>query len=54
MTANLPKKTKMLAKMNTPLRQLADPEDIAAAVAFFISDAARHITGETLHISGGA
>lgn len=54
MTANLPQKAKMLTKMNTPLRRLADPDDVAAAVTFLISDAARHITGETLHVSGGA
>ncbi|MBT3764397.1 MAG: SDR family oxidoreductase [Rhodospirillales bacterium] len=53
MLANLPNKAKMLAQMNTPLRRLADPEDIANAVAFLISDNARHITGETLHVSGG-
>lgn len=29
------------------------PEDIAHAVAFFVSDAAEYITGQTLHVSGG-
>ncbi len=29
------------------------PEDIAHAVAFFASDAAEYITGQTLHVSGG-
>jgi 3-oxoacyl-[acyl-carrier protein] reductase len=54
MLASLPNKAKILTKMNTPLRRLADPEDIANAVTFLISDNARHITGETLHVSGGA
>ena len=29
------------------------PEDIAHAVAFFVSDAAEYVTGQTLHVSGG-
>ncbi|MEU7488209.1 SDR family oxidoreductase [Streptomyces sp. NPDC042319] len=30
------------------------PEDVAGAVAFLASPAARHITGQTLHVNGGA
>lgn len=37
----------------TPLRKLATPNDIAAAVAFLASDDAGHITGQTLSVSGG-
>ena len=36
-----------------PWRRLAQPEDIAGAVAFFLSDAAGYITGQTLSVSGG-
>jgi len=36
-----------------PLRRLATPADIAVAVAFFASDAAGYITGQTLSVSGG-
>ncbi|HKZ50389.1 MAG TPA: SDR family NAD(P)-dependent oxidoreductase [Dehalococcoidia bacterium] len=36
-----------------PLRRLGTPGDIASAVAFLASDAARHITGQTLSVSGG-
>ena len=36
-----------------PLRRLAAPEDIAYAVAFFASDEASFITGQTLSVSGG-
>ncbi|MEQ9575861.1 MAG: SDR family oxidoreductase, partial [Rhodospirillales bacterium] len=46
MIANLPDKAKMLARMNTPLRRLAEPEDIARVIAFLIGDGGRHITGE--------
>jgi 2-hydroxycyclohexanecarboxyl-CoA dehydrogenase len=36
-----------------PMKRLALPEDVAAAVAFFASDAACYITGQTLSVSGG-
>jgi 2-hydroxycyclohexanecarboxyl-CoA dehydrogenase len=36
-----------------PMRRLGEPEDIAAAVAFFASDGAGFITGQTLSVSGG-
>ncbi len=36
-----------------PMRRLAQPEDIAAAVAFFASEQAGYITGQTLSVSGG-
>jgi 2-hydroxycyclohexanecarboxyl-CoA dehydrogenase len=36
-----------------PMRRLATPEDVAPAVAFFVSDGAAFITGQTLSVSGG-
>lgn len=53
MIENIPEKAKMLAKMQTPLRQLADPLDVAHAVAFLLSSSAGHITGETVRVCGG-
>lgn len=41
-------------KAHTPLRRLAEPEDVAGAVAFFCSAAARHVTGAYLPVCGGA
>jgi 2-hydroxycyclohexanecarboxyl-CoA dehydrogenase len=38
---------------SVPMKRLAQPSDIAAAVAFFASDAAEYITGQTLSVSGG-
>lgn len=37
----------------TPLRRLGSDEDIAAAVVFLASQAARHITGQCLTVDGG-
>ena len=37
-----------------PLGRIGEPEDVASAVAFLVSDAAAWITGETLVVDGGA
>jgi len=36
-----------------PMGRIATPEDIAPAVAFFASDEASYVTGQTLSVSGG-
>ena len=40
------------AKM-IPLGHAGVPEDVAEAVAFLASDAAKHMTGQTIHVNGG-
>jgi len=35
------------------IRRLARPEEIAAAIAFLLSDEASYITATTLHVDGG-
>lgn len=37
----------------TPLGRIAEPEDIAALIAFLLSPAARHITGQAIAVDGG-
>lgn len=51
-------RTQMTEKMDIdlnciPLRRIAEPEDIAAAVLFLASEEARCITGTTLDVNGG-
>lgn len=36
------------------LKRLAEPDDIAGAALFLASDAARWVTGDTLHVDGGS
>jgi NAD(P)-dependent dehydrogenase (short-subunit alcohol dehydrogenase family) len=38
---------------SVPLRKMAEPADIAAAILFLTSDLAGHITGQTLVVDGG-
>jgi len=37
---------------NTPVRRVGQPEDVAHAVSFFISDAASFVTGQVLYVAG--
>lgn len=40
-------------RRSLPLRLLGTPEDVAQAVLFLASDAARIVTGQVLHVNGG-
>jgi NAD(P)-dependent dehydrogenase (short-subunit alcohol dehydrogenase family) len=37
----------------TPMKRLGEPEEVADVVGFLLSDAARYMTGEIVHIDGG-
>jgi 3-oxoacyl-[acyl-carrier protein] reductase len=53
LTRDLPEALKDAAVEQTPLRRWGEPEEIAYAVAFFVSDEAAYITGQVLSIDGG-
>jgi NAD(P)-dependent dehydrogenase (short-subunit alcohol dehydrogenase family) len=38
---------------NTPMGRMADPEDVAGAVVYLLSDAASYVTGHNLAVDGG-
>jgi 2,3-dihydro-2,3-dihydroxybenzoate dehydrogenase len=41
-------------RLGVPLGRIADPDDIAEAICFLLSDSARHITLHDLRVDGGA
>ncbi len=42
------------AEAGTPLQRLGEPDDVAGAVVFLSSPAARYITGQSIVVDGGA
>ena len=53
MTAQIPEQHQKQLLELIPLRGFGHPEDVADAVCFLASDAARYITGQTLQVDGG-
>ena len=53
MTAVLPEKIKEYMLKLIPLGRFGQPEEVAEAVAFLVSDKAAYITGQVIHVNGG-
>ena len=51
--ADLPEKVKLLMIAKTPLRKIANPDDIANLAVFLSSDKANFFCGETFRLNGG-
>jgi 3-oxoacyl-[acyl-carrier protein] reductase len=53
LTAALPDQAREALLGMTPLKRLGDPEDVARATRFLLSDDASYITGAVLQVDGG-
>ena len=51
--AMLPQEVAERAQKHSVLGRLAEPEEVAQVISFLCSDAARHVTGQTLVVDGG-
>jgi len=53
MTDAVPEKAKEAMKQMIPMERLGQPEDVAQAVLFLVSDSSSYITGQVLNVNGG-
>ena len=53
MTAVLPDKVKEAMVADIPLSKMGEPENVADAVLFLVSDQASYITGQVINVDGG-
>ncbi|MBM4306636.1 MAG: 3-oxoacyl-[acyl-carrier-protein] reductase [Deltaproteobacteria bacterium] len=53
MTEAVPDKAKEMLKQMIPMERLGQPEDVAQAVLFFVSERSSYITGQVLNVNGG-
>ncbi len=53
MTELLAEEVQQQIKEEIPLAVFGQVEDIASAVAYFVSENGRYVTGQTLHVNGG-
>ncbi len=53
MTSGLSEEVTAKIMAEIPLARLGNPNDVAAAVAYLVSDDAAYVTGQCLHVNGG-
>ncbi|ADH85981.1 3-oxoacyl-[acyl-carrier-protein] reductase [Desulfurivibrio alkaliphilus] len=53
MTKDLPEEINQRIRAEIPLGVLGEAEDVAGAVAYLVSDEARYVTGQFIHVNGG-
>lgn len=53
MTGKLTDATREKIVAEIPLGFIGEPEDVAAAVAYLVTDEARYVTGQVIHVNGG-
>ena len=52
-SVNTKENIKEMIISQTPLRRIANPDDVAGAVLFLASDWSKFITGQTIYVDGG-
>jgi NAD(P)-dependent dehydrogenase (short-subunit alcohol dehydrogenase family) len=53
MTSAVPEEARQRAIAESPLGRLGEPDDVARATMFLVSDLGRHVTGQVLRVDGG-
>lgn len=53
LTADIPEKIKLLTAAQTPLRRLAEPNDVAGVISFLASSKSDFLNGENIRLNGG-
>jgi acetoacetyl-CoA reductase/3-oxoacyl-[acyl-carrier protein] reductase len=53
MTAAVPGEIRQRALAESPLGRLGEPDDVARAIMFLVTELGRHVTGQVLRVDGG-
>jgi len=53
LVADIPERIKLLTIAKTPLKRLAEPQDVANAISYLVSSRSDFLTGETIRVNGG-